>query len=162
MVGSEHSADNALGRSTVAEIQRKIIKQGKRSAVSRFLRAKDDKDTIATWRSDLNGILLVFNVCFVTSVRPLLTICFQTELAMNTHVVVSDTHTIVSDIHRTIVKSQEGTNSGNPPVGAAQQTLTQARSAISTTNKPSILYLHLAYLENPHHRHREPSSDVKT
>jgi hypothetical protein len=73
-----------------------------------------------------------------------LIIHFQTELSMNTHVVVSelhhnltatqttvtdthatvtdthatvtDTHTIVSDIHRAIVVSQEGTNGKAPSV----------------------------------------------
>ena len=70
MVSSEHSTDIALGRSAVAEIQKKVIKQGKRNAVSRLLHAKSDKDMIATWRSDLNGILLVFNVRFVASEWP--------------------------------------------------------------------------------------------
>ena len=32
----------------------------------------------------------------------------QTELAINTHVTVTDTHTMVSDIHRTIVQGQGG------------------------------------------------------
>ena len=32
----------------------------------------------------------------------------QTELAINTHVTVSETHTMVSDLHRTIVHGQEG------------------------------------------------------
>ena len=68
VVDWELSTDAALDRSTVAEIQRKVIKKGKRNAVSRLLHAKSDKDTIATWRSDLNGILLVFNVRFETSV----------------------------------------------------------------------------------------------
>jgi len=73
----------------------------------------------------------MFNVRFVVSMRPLLTINSQTELAINTHVTVLDihrgvanthtlvsdvhhgvlnTHAIVSDIHRNILKSQEGTD----------------------------------------------------
>jgi predicted YcjX-like family ATPase len=51
-----------LNRSTLAEIQRKIIKRGKRNALSRLFHAKIDKETIAAWKSDLNKILLVFNV----------------------------------------------------------------------------------------------------
>jgi len=43
-------------------MERKIIKQGKRKAVSRFFHVTNDKETIAAWRSDLNRILLVFNV----------------------------------------------------------------------------------------------------
>jgi hypothetical protein len=35
-------------------------------------------------------------------------ICFQTELAINTHGAVVDTQNIVSDIHRTIVERREG------------------------------------------------------
>ncbi|KAF9642984.1 hypothetical protein BDM02DRAFT_3132728 [Thelephora ganbajun] len=111
---------------TVTEVKRNVDELGKRNAISRLFHAKDDKETIAAWRLDLNRILHVFN----------------TELAINTHVIVSDvhqdvtntravisdvhqgvvnthaivselqhsvtnTHTIVSDIHRTIVKGQE-------------------------------------------------------
>ena len=39
------------------------MKQSGRHAVSRFLHARNDKDAIAGWKSDLNGILNVFNVC---------------------------------------------------------------------------------------------------
>jgi len=87
--------------------------RGERNAVTRLFHGKNDKETIATWRSDLNRILHVFNVRSVASVRPLLTVRFQTELAINTHVVVSDirrdfanTHTVVSDIHRGVLNVQ--------------------------------------------------------
>ena len=56
-------------------------------------------------------------------VWPWLTAHVQTELAINTNVVVSDvhrgvvnTHTIVSEIHRTIVQKQEGTDGKNQSV----------------------------------------------
>jgi hypothetical protein len=49
----------------LAEIQRGIIKKGKRNVVSRLLHAKNDKEVIATWKSDLSKILLVFNVSSV-------------------------------------------------------------------------------------------------
>jgi len=87
--------------------------------------AKDDKETIATWRLDLNRILDVFNVRGLTPARPPLTAHFQTELAINTNVLVSDvhrdmlnTHSIVSDIHRTIVASQGGADGNNQSVSA--------------------------------------------
>ena len=51
-----------LGLRAVAEIQKKIIKEGKRNVISRHLHAKNDKDKIAAWRLDLNRILHVFNV----------------------------------------------------------------------------------------------------
>ena len=94
--------------------------------------AKNDKETIATWRSDLNRILHVFNVRSrsIVSVWRLLTLDSKTELAINTHVTVSETHAIVSglehnatsthimvsDIHRTIVKRQEVNDGNNLPV----------------------------------------------
>ena len=47
---------------------------------------------IAAWRLKFDGILDVFNVRFVTSGCPSLTPRFQTELATNPHVTVSDNH----------------------------------------------------------------------
>jgi len=89
------------------EIQRHIIKRGKRNVISQHYRAKDDKEAITAWRSDLDGILRVFDVCFVTPARRSLTFRFQTELGVEAHATTSDTHqnttnkpTIVSDIHR--------------------------------------------------------------
>ena len=54
-------------RRTVAEIQGDVIKRSGRHGVSRFLHSRDDKDAIAGWKSDLNRILHVFNVCSVCS-----------------------------------------------------------------------------------------------
>ena len=92
---------------TMDEIQRHIIKRGKRNVISRRYRAKDDREAITAWRSDLNEVLHVFNVCFVTSARRLLTPRFQTELGTNEHKTVSDAHqdtankrTTLSDVHR--------------------------------------------------------------
>jgi hypothetical protein len=62
---SSSSTDHTLDRRTVAEIQRKVIKQSGRNAVSRFLHAKNDGGAIAGWKLDLNRILHVFNVCSV-------------------------------------------------------------------------------------------------
>lgn len=47
------------------EIQERVIKQSGRNAVSRFFHARNDKEKIAAWKSELNGILVVFNVCSV-------------------------------------------------------------------------------------------------
>ena len=65
VASSEHFTDNTLDRSTLGEIQKGIIKKGTRNPVSRFFHAKNDKDTIAGWKSDLTKILLVFNVSSV-------------------------------------------------------------------------------------------------
>jgi hypothetical protein len=70
---------------------------------SRLLRAKNDRETIAGWKSELNRILHVFNVRSAIFTWSSPTVPFQTELAMNTH-------TIVSDIRRNILKSREGTD----------------------------------------------------
>ena len=49
-------------RRTVADIQRKLFKWSKRNVISRRFHAKDDKETIDTWRLDLDKILQVVNV----------------------------------------------------------------------------------------------------
>ena len=53
---------------TVAEIQRDVIKQGKRNVAYRALRAKANKDKIAAWKKHLLWVLDVFNVCSIGSV----------------------------------------------------------------------------------------------
>ena len=125
MVSWEQSTDDSLDPSTLTEIEMKI-EQGKRNTVSRLFHAKNDKEAIATWKSDLSRVLHIFNVRSAGFVWLLLTVHFQTELAINTHVAVSNTQTIVSelqhdftnalaivsDIH-TIVKGQEGTDGQN-------------------------------------------------
>ena len=64
--GSDSFTDAVHDHRTVAEIQRRVIKQSRRNVVSRLFHAKNDKETIAAWKSDLNRILHVFNVCSVT------------------------------------------------------------------------------------------------
>jgi hypothetical protein len=54
----------ALNRRTVAEIQERIVEKGTRNLFSQIAHAKNDKETLASWRLDLNRILHVFNVCF--------------------------------------------------------------------------------------------------
>ena len=65
VVTSEYFTDDTLDHSKLVEVQRKVVKKGKRNTVSRLIHAKNDKETIATWRSDLSKILLVFNVCSI-------------------------------------------------------------------------------------------------
>jgi len=59
---SSFSTYRAFDRRTVVEIQNEILKQGGRHRFTRFLHARNDKDTIADWKSDLNRILAIFNV----------------------------------------------------------------------------------------------------
>ena len=56
------SAYYGLDRRTVSKIQEKVLERSGRGSVSRFLRSRSDKEAIAAWKSDLNRILLVFNV----------------------------------------------------------------------------------------------------
>jgi hypothetical protein len=49
------------GRS-VTEMQKKVDKHSKRSALFRFILAKGDKDKIVAWNQELVRILHVFNV----------------------------------------------------------------------------------------------------
>jgi hypothetical protein len=60
-----------LYRRTVAEIQRKVTKQGKRNVAFRFSHAKVNKDKIAAWKQDLVRALHVFGVRSIGSVRHL-------------------------------------------------------------------------------------------
>jgi hypothetical protein len=136
----------------VAEIQKKVIKRSGRNTVSRFLQAKNDKEKIAGWRLELNRILDVFNVRSVISAWSSLTINFQTGLAVNTHVTVTDTHTVVSDIRDDMSKIREGIGGQVQPA--------QTRSVASTTQEFSTLHLYLAYLESRLPRGRGPVSDA--
>ena len=118
----------------MAEIQGKIIKQSKRNVISRHFHARNDKDKITAWRLDLDRILQVFNVRSTVTVRRLLSLDSQTELAIDTNVTVTETHAIVSglernatsthamvsNIHRTIVDGQGGNDSRNVLVSDAR------------------------------------------
>ena len=123
VVGSVHFANDTLGHSTLAEIQKKIVEKRKRNAVSRFFHAKNDKASIATWQTDLTRILRIFNVRPVFFMRILLTVYSQTELAINTNVTVTvmrndvtNTHTMVSDMHQIMTTIQRGAGGNNHPV----------------------------------------------
>jgi hypothetical protein len=58
-------AHRCLNRRTLAGIERRVAKQGKRTAVLRFI--LDNKDKIAAWRQDLVSVLQVFKVRSISS-----------------------------------------------------------------------------------------------
>jgi hypothetical protein len=64
----ERSTYRRLDRRTVAKIQGKVVKQGKRNALYRFVLSKTDKDKIAAWKQDFMRVLHVFNVRVIGSV----------------------------------------------------------------------------------------------
>ena len=130
----------------MAQIQRSAVEPDKRNYVSRIFNPKKDKDAVAAWRSELDRIVHVFEVRSpLHSLPALLIVHLQTELAIHTHLAVSDvredvgdirvdvgdirggvvdiredvanTRELVSDIHRTMLKGQEGVDNKNNMVG---------------------------------------------
>ena len=132
-------AYNAFNCRTVAQIQRSAVEPDNRNLLSRMHNPKKDKDAIAAWRSDLDRTVRVFEVCSTVRFLPAqLTVHLQIELALHTHVAVSNihedighirggvvviredianTHQLVSDMHRTLLKDQEGVDGMNQMVG---------------------------------------------
>ena len=118
-------AYNAFDCRTVAQIQRSAVEPDRRNFFSRILNQNKDKDAIAAWRSELDRIVHVFEVrSTVQSLLTLLTVHLQTELAIQTHVAVTDiredvanTRELVSDMHRTMLKDKEGADVRNQMVG---------------------------------------------
>jgi hypothetical protein len=124
----------------LAEIEMKI-EQGKRNAVSRLFHAKNDKETIAGWKSDLSRILHIFNVRSVGFVWLLLTDYSQTELAINTHVAVVDirhdvatTQTIVSDVHRDVVNTHTTVSDVQRDVVATHTVVSNVQNDVASTH----------------------------
>lgn len=100
---------HALNRRTILEIEENVVEKGRRKLLSRLVHARNDKEVMAAWRSDLNRVLHIFNVRSASFVRQSLTVLFQTEMAINTHM-------MVSDLHRNASTSQEGTDDQRPLV----------------------------------------------
>ena len=126
---------------TVAEIQRKVIKRGTRSAVSRLFHAKNNKEKIAAWRVNLNRILLVFNVGSAVSWWLLFTVHPQTELAINTHVTVLDihhdvvdTHAIVSDVHHDVTNTHSLVSDVHHDVANTHAIVTELHHSVTNTH----------------------------
>ena len=70
--------------------------------LTRAFYARSDKDVIAAWKQEFSKILQIFHVCLVSSVWPRLTGFLQTELAVNTHVVVTSGRREVTDVHQEV------------------------------------------------------------
>ena len=83
----------------MAQIQRSAVEPDKRNFISRIFNAKKDKETVAAWRSELDRIVHVFEVrSALHSLPALLIVHLQTELAIHTHLAVSDVREDVGDI----------------------------------------------------------------
>ena len=84
-------------------IQRGIVKQGKRNVIYRRLYAKNDKEKIAAWRSDLNSIFLAAHVRpIINSVGLWLTLHSQVEFSK-----VSNTQAMVMEMHHNMLRSDD-------------------------------------------------------
>ena len=83
----------------MAQIQRSAVEPDKRNFISRIFNARKDKDAVAAWRSELDRIVHVFEVrSLLHSLPALLIVHLQTELAIHTHLAVSDVREDVGDI----------------------------------------------------------------
>ena len=98
----------------MAAIQRNVRELNKRNFLSRHFHAKNDKDAIAAWKSDLNRILHVFTVRSIVPSLAFLMSRFQVEFAVTTHVVAIDIHrgventqNMVSDLHQDVENTQD-------------------------------------------------------
>ena len=95
------------------------MKLSQRNPVSRLLHAKNDKETIANWRLDLNRILHVFNVRSVEFVPLTLTAPLQTELAVSAHIMIAE---LVRE-----ASNQEGTDGQHHSVSSTSHPSTTER-----------------------------------
>ena len=50
----------------MVEIREKVVEKGGRNLLSKLVHVKNDKETIAAWKLDLNGVLQVFTVRSIT------------------------------------------------------------------------------------------------
>jgi len=91
----------------VADIRGKVAKQSKRNRISRAFHATNDSQTIASWKVDLNRVLLVFNVTSIVSPRPALTIHTQTELGLNIYATASDVRDGVTKTHTAVAGTRD-------------------------------------------------------
>ena len=101
----EYFADDILDHRTGGETQRKIVNQNGRNPIPRLVHMKNSGEMIVARKADLNRILHAIHVCSVTFLlaQLLLTILFQTELAMSTCVTISNIHHIYQRSRRRLV-----------------------------------------------------------
>ena len=146
--------------------------------------SKNDSQAIASWKTTLNRILLVFNVRPIIVVLSALTVRSQTELGLNIYVtisdvrdgvtetrtVVADTHAMVSEIRREMLGSQNRTDNKRRSVSDTWTTSiiectltavqTTTRSETLTTVRSNVLYSLPVQPANRLPRHQGPVSDA--
>jgi len=107
--------------------------------------AKNDKETIATWRSDLDRFLHVFNVGSVTPAQPPLTVHFQAELSIITNGAVSDVHrdvlvtqTVVSDVRHDVTNTHTVVSDTRVIVSELQRNVTETQTIVSDIRRTIV------------------------
>jgi hypothetical protein len=132
----------------MGEIERNIVKQGKRNAICRLVRAKSDKRRVTDWNTNLDGILQALNVHPATSVLPSLNSRTQTELTTRTPVMTSNTRheavntlTIVSDVHNDVSNTHLTVSEVHATATNTHTTIASIRNDvvnISTVTPPDV------------------------
>ena len=77
-------------RRTLAGIQSKVTDRSNQNAISRAFHAKSDSQMIASWKMDLNRILLIFNVRSVVLEWSTLIVHSQAELGISIRETLSE------------------------------------------------------------------------
>ena len=129
----------------MARIQESAVEPDKRNSLSRIFNAKNDKGTVAAWRSDLDRILHVFEVRTTDHSLPtLLKVRLQTELALHTHAavsnvhevvantqgVVANTHGVVANIHEVVANTHEAVANTHEVVANASELISDIHRTI--------------------------------
>ena len=137
---------------TISEIEKNIIKRGKRNPVSRHFHARDDKEAIAAWGLELNRILRVFKVRFIASVSPSLTFGLQVEFGVNAyrsvsgvHRDIADRYNIGPDVHRGISNAEatlphvhHDVSSNNPVTSNTQNDIANTPAIVSDIDRNKL------------------------
>jgi hypothetical protein len=145
------------GRS-VTEMQRKVDRRGKRSAVFRFILAKGDKDEIIAWNQELFRILHVFNVRSIGSVggSANLVALFQTELTIDTNLRVADAQAMVADTKTAVVNAQTMVADMHRNMFMGQKSTYDHNHSASATRCPSTTECSQLRRLKPGQRYRIP------
>jgi len=123
--------------STLAEIQRKVVKRGKRSTISQLLHVRRDKEMTTAWKLDLNKFLHFFNVLSAVHryLWPLLTFSSQTKLGTNTHTTIPDIRHDVANIHTVVSDVHCNTSNTNTTVSEVRNGITSTRTIASSAHR---------------------------
>jgi len=112
---------------TVKKIEEGVTKKMERNRLSMVFHARNDKEAITSWRSDLTRILAIFNVCSVVYVWLLLTVHSQAEVAINTNANTSAIHCDVMSTQTTVSSIQHGVTSTHTLVSNIYHNMLQSQ-----------------------------------